>query len=59
LSGLPPAGLGALLTLFLFHRDLDIYGFLLFPVMISIITGPGKTRRTGYLHNSQLIPESL
>ncbi|MCE3235039.1 MAG: acriflavin resistance protein [Vampirovibrio sp.] len=37
LSGLPPAGLGALLTLFLFHRDLDIYGFLGLIMLIGIV----------------------
>lgn len=37
LSGLPPAGLGALLTLFLFNRDLDIYGFLGLIMLIGIV----------------------
>ncbi len=37
LSGLPPAGLGALLTLYLFHRDLDIYGFLGLILLIGIV----------------------
>lgn len=37
LSGLPPAGLGALLTLILFHKDLDIYGFLGLIMLIGIV----------------------
>ncbi len=37
LSGLPPAGLGALLTLYLFHKDLDIYGFLGLIMLIGIV----------------------
>lgn len=37
LSGLPPAGLGALLTLYLFNRDLDIYGFLGLIMLIGIV----------------------
>jgi HAE1 family hydrophobic/amphiphilic exporter-1 len=37
LSGLPPAGLGALITLFLFNRDLDIYGFLGLIMLIGIV----------------------
>jgi HAE1 family hydrophobic/amphiphilic exporter-1 len=37
LSGLPAAGLGALLTLMLFHVDLDIYGFLGLIMLIGIV----------------------
>lgn len=37
LSGLPPAGLGALLTLYLFNRELDIYGFLGLIMLIGIV----------------------
>jgi HAE1 family hydrophobic/amphiphilic exporter-1 len=37
LSGLPPAGLGALLTLYLFNRDLDVYGFLGLIMLIGIV----------------------
>jgi HAE1 family hydrophobic/amphiphilic exporter-1 len=37
LSGLPPAGLGALLTLALFNRALDIYGFLGLILLIGIV----------------------
>ncbi len=37
LSGLPPAGLGALLTLFIFHKELDIYGFLGLIMLIGIV----------------------
>jgi HAE1 family hydrophobic/amphiphilic exporter-1 len=37
LSGLPAAGLGALLTLYLFNRDLDIYGFLGLILLIGIV----------------------
>jgi HAE1 family hydrophobic/amphiphilic exporter-1 len=37
LSGLPPAGLGALLTLLLFHKELDVYGFLGLILLIGIV----------------------
>ncbi len=37
LSGLPPAGLGALLTLMIFHKELDIYGFLGLILLIGIV----------------------
>jgi len=37
LSGLPSAGLGALFTLYLFHKDLDIYGFLGLIMLIGIV----------------------
>lgn len=37
LSGLPAAGLGALVTLMLFHVDLDIYGFLGLVMLIGIV----------------------
>jgi HAE1 family hydrophobic/amphiphilic exporter-1 len=37
LSGLPAAGLGALLILMLFHIDLDIYGFLGLIMLIGIV----------------------
>lgn len=37
LSGLPAAGLGALLTLMMFHVDLDIYGFLGLIMLIGIV----------------------
>jgi HAE1 family hydrophobic/amphiphilic exporter-1 len=37
LSGLPPAGLGALLTLYLFNKDLDVYGFLGLIMLIGIV----------------------
>lgn len=37
LSGLPSAGLGALLTLYLLHKDLDIYGFLGLILLIGIV----------------------
>lgn len=37
LSGLPSAGLGALLTLMAFHRDLDIYGFLGLILLVGIV----------------------
>lgn len=37
LSGLPPAGLGALLTLYLFHLDLNLYGFLGLIMLIGIV----------------------
>ncbi len=37
LSGLPSAGLGALLILLLFHKDLDIYGFLGLILLIGIV----------------------
>lgn len=37
LSGLPPAGLGALLTLYFFHIDLNLYGFLGLIMLIGIV----------------------
>ncbi len=37
LSGLPSAGLGALLTLMLFHLDLNIYGFVGLVMLIGIV----------------------
>ncbi len=37
LSGLPSAGLGALATLFIFHIDLNVYGFLGLIMLIGIV----------------------
>jgi len=37
LSGLPSAGLGALLTLMLFHMDLNIYGFVGLIMLVGIV----------------------
>src|SRR5438128_4661420 len=37
LSGLPSAGLGALLTLIIFHRELDIYAFVGLIMLIGIV----------------------
>lgn len=37
LSGLPSAGLGALLTLLIFHLPLDIYGFLGLILLVGIV----------------------
>ncbi len=37
LSGLPSAGLGALLVLIICHKDLDIYGFLGLIMLIGIV----------------------
>ena len=37
LSGLPSAGLGALLILMIYHKDLDIYGFLGLIMLIGIV----------------------
>jgi HAE1 family hydrophobic/amphiphilic exporter-1 len=37
LSGLPSAGLGALMTLLLFHLDLDVYGFVGLVMLIGIV----------------------
>ena len=37
LSGLPSAGFGALLTLFLFHMDLNIYAFVGLIMLIGIV----------------------
>jgi len=37
LSGLPSAGVGALLTLLLFHADLDIYGFVGLIMLVGIV----------------------
>jgi hydrophobic/amphiphilic exporter-1 (mainly G- bacteria), HAE1 family len=37
LSGLPSAGFGALITLILFHYDLDIYGFVGLIMLVGIV----------------------
>ena len=37
LSGLPSAGLGALLTLLVFHRELDVYAFVGLIMLIGIV----------------------
>ncbi len=37
LSGLPSAGMGALLTLLLFHLDLNIYGFVGLIMLVGIV----------------------
>lgn len=37
LSGLPSAGFGALLTLYLFHLDLNVYGFVGLIMLIGIV----------------------
>jgi HAE1 family hydrophobic/amphiphilic exporter-1 len=37
LSGLPSAGMGALLTLMLFHLDLNIYGFVGLIMLVGIV----------------------
>ncbi|MFH0727373.1 MAG: efflux RND transporter permease subunit [Pseudomonadota bacterium] len=37
LSGLPAAGFGALITLMIFHRDLNIYGFVGIIMLIGIV----------------------
>src|SRR5947208_658581 len=37
ISGLPSAGLGALLTLMIFHRELDIYAFVGLIMLIGIV----------------------
>jgi HAE1 family hydrophobic/amphiphilic exporter-1 len=37
LSGLPAAGLGALLTLLLFHTELDMYGFVGIIMLVGIV----------------------
>ena len=37
LSGLPTAGLGALLTLMLFHIDLNVYGFVGIIMLVGIV----------------------
>jgi len=37
LSGLPSAGFGALLTLFIFHQDLNIYAFVGIIMLIGIV----------------------
>src|SRR5205814_2796690 len=37
LSGLPSAGVGALLTLMIFHVDLNIYGFVGLMMLIGIV----------------------
>ena len=37
LSGLPSAGLGALLTLLIFHRELDVYAFVGLIMLVGIV----------------------
>ncbi|MFN8608371.1 MAG: efflux RND transporter permease subunit [Vulcanimicrobiota bacterium] len=37
LTGLPSAGLGAILTLMMFGRDLDVYGFLGLVLLVGIV----------------------
>ncbi len=37
LSGLPAAGLGALLTLLIFHKDLDVYAFVGVIMLVGIV----------------------
>src|SRR4029077_8720909 len=37
LSGLPSAGFGALLTLMIFHLDLNIYGFVGLIMLVGIV----------------------
>ncbi len=37
LSGLPSAGFGALITLYLFHMDLNIYAFVGLIMLIGIV----------------------
>src|SRR5204863_3064206 len=37
LSGLPSAGFGALLTLMLFHMDLNLYGFVGIIMLVGIV----------------------
>ncbi len=37
LSGLPAAGLGALLTLMLFHKELDLYAFVGIIMLVGIV----------------------
>ncbi len=41
LSALPPAAIGALLTLMLFHKDLDVYGFVGLIMLIGIVKKNG------------------
>jgi HAE1 family hydrophobic/amphiphilic exporter-1 len=41
LSGLPSAGFGALLTLLLFHQDLDIYAFIGIIMLVGIVKKNG------------------
>jgi HAE1 family hydrophobic/amphiphilic exporter-1 len=37
LTGLPPAGFGALVTLLLFHRDLDLYAFVGVIMLVGLV----------------------
>ena len=37
LSGLPSAGMGALLTLFIFHEELNLYGFVGIIMLVGIV----------------------
>jgi HAE1 family hydrophobic/amphiphilic exporter-1 len=41
LSGLPSAGFGALLTLLLFHQDLDIYAFVGVIMLVGLVKKNG------------------
>ena len=41
LSGLPSAGFGALLTLLIFHQDLDIYAFIGIIMLVGIVKKNG------------------
>jgi HAE1 family hydrophobic/amphiphilic exporter-1 len=41
LSALPPAAIGAIFTLLLFHKDLDVYGFVGLIMLIGIVKKNG------------------
>src|SRR4029078_8378395 len=66
LSGLPSAGLGALLTLLIFHQDLDIYAFVGIIMLVGLVKKNGimmidfaiEARRERHLNASDAIYEA-
>src|SRR5262249_40252720 len=66
LSGLPPAGLGALLTLLIFHQDLNIYAFVGIIMLVGLVKKNGimmvdfaiEARRDRHLSSAEAIHEA-